>query len=75
MAHLSFPAHGDFSLRAQLEFSWSLGGRLHAAALGPNLVRVRPPRQGHVVNISGTGNLVTGGSGAGILGIGDERPS
>lgn len=71
-AHLVFPAHGDFSLHCQVEVSWQLGARLPVGAQASGVVRVRPPRQGHVVNISGTGNLVAGGSGAGIFGIGDD---
>jgi hypothetical protein len=72
LLHLGFPAHGEFALRASVEFSWALGSRLVGAVQAPGVVRVRPPRHGHVVNISGTGNLVAGGTGAGIFGLGDE---
>lgn len=69
---LDFPSHGEFSMHCQVEVSWPWGARLPVGVHAPGFVRVRPPGHGHVVNISGTGNLVAGGSGAGIFGLGDD---
>jgi hypothetical protein len=72
LLHLAFPDHGDFALRASVEFSWPLSASLLGVSQAPGVVRVRPSRHGHVVNVSGTGNLVAAGAGMGLFGNNEE---